>query len=90
MTGIDWTAFLLVLGCALVGAVLTVALYSVGVRLLATPRSGSPVDFDAAQEIGEDDPTARGGRPGSATVGAGVVFGLAALVAAAGVVLIVH
>lgn len=90
MTAIDWPAFLLVLVSALVTALVTVSLFAVGVRLLATPAPGIAVG-DAEGDEGEDDPTTPAStRPRSATTGAVVAFVLAAGVAVVGVVLIVH
>ncbi|WP_375389819.1 hypothetical protein [uncultured Amnibacterium sp.] len=93
MTAIDWPAFALVLLSSLVAAVGSVSLFSVGVRLLATPATPSAVDPDLADvdDDGEDDPIApTGARPRAATAGAAVAIALAALVALGGVVLIIH
>lgn len=93
MTAIDWPAFALVLLSSLAASVATVSLFSLGVRLLATPVSPAAVDPDLADvdDEGEDDPIApTGSRPRAATAGAAAAITLAALVAVAGVVLIVH
>jgi hypothetical protein len=91
MTAIDWPAFALVLLSSLAAAVVTVSLFAVGVRLLATPAPGTVLDGEPeAEDQGEDDPTTQTGRPASATVGAVVVFALATAVALLGVVLIIH
>ncbi|RIX27726.1 hypothetical protein [Amnibacterium setariae] len=90
MTAIDWPAFLLVLVTALVSALVTVSLFAVGVRLLATPAPGIAVG-DADGDDGEDDPTTPAStRPPSATAGAVVAFVVAAAVAVLGVALIIH
>ena len=92
MTAIDWPAFALVLISSLVTAVVAVSLFSVGVRLLATPVSPAAVDPDLADvdDEGEDDPIApTGSRPRAATAGAVIAITLAALVALAGVVVII-
>lgn len=93
MTGISWGAFLMVLLVSLVSAVGAVALFAVGVRLLATPGPGSSSDGaeTGPDDPGEDDPTTpTATRPRIATAGAGIAFLLAAAVAVYGVVLIVR
>jgi hypothetical protein len=95
VTDIAWPTFLLVLAASLVAAVATVALFSVGVRLLATPPRGARpigVALDGADaDAGEDDPaTPAAARPAGATVGAVIAFTLAGIVAVGGVVIIVH
>jgi hypothetical protein len=90
MTAIDWPSFLVVLAAALVSAVVTVALFSVGVRLLAVPgRNVSPAQVDEVD--GEDDPaTPTRSRPTGATVGAVLVFAAGSAVAIGGVAMIVQ
>lgn len=91
MTAIDWPAFGLVLVTSLVSAVVTVALFATGVRLLATPSPDALAGEPEPDDQGEDDPTTpTDARPIAATIGAIVLFVLAAGVAATGVVLIVH
>ncbi|GAB3570129.1 hypothetical protein [Spelaeicoccus albus] len=76
---INWTAFLVVLVTSLIGAGVIVTLFSIGVRLLATP-SQKP---DAARQQAPDEDADESGRvttyarrPPAATVGAYVCFGL--------------
>jgi hypothetical protein len=93
MTAIDWPAFLLVLLVALGSAVITVSLFAVGVRLLATPAPGTGLEGAEPEpdDQGEDDPTTPiAARPVGATIGAIVFFALGAGVALTGVILIVH
>lgn len=85
---IEWLAFLIVFGAALGSAVFVVALYSLGIRFLATPAPG------AAREVGpdrddEDDDIDSLGRPQWATVAAYICFGLSAIAVLIGIYLIV-
>lgn len=80
-------AFLTVFGVALFSAVFVVALYSFGIRFLATPPS-------RAEAVGpdrddEDDDIDEAGRPAWATVAAYICFGLSVVAVLVGIYLIV-
>lgn len=84
---IQWTQFLLVVGTALLSAVVVVGLFATGIRLFATPRDAQPAPGGPRDEEFDDVP--RGSRPTGATVGGVAAFALAGAVAAFGVLLIV-
>lgn len=91
---IDWMAFLIVFGAALGSAVIVVALYSFGIRFLATPApkvrcADGTFEPDGPSRDDEDDDVDDLGRPRWATVLAYVCFVLAGLGALLGVFLIV-
>ena len=76
---IDWIALLTVLVVTMVGALASVGLVALGIRLLATPdrpgQVGEPTDDE------EDDVNTSGGRPRIATIGAIACFiGFAAII----------
>ncbi|GAA2827503.1 hypothetical protein FB468_2668 [Leucobacter komagatae] len=95
MSEINWMAFLTVFGAALFSAVFVVALYSLGIRFLATPPrparrpdgSIEPVGPDRDDE--DDDIDEEAGRPLWATIAANVCFGLSAIAVLVGIYLIV-
>lgn len=91
---IDWLAFLMVFGAALVSAVLVVALYSLGIRFLATPApkvrlADGSYEADGPERDDEDDDVDDLGRPLWATVAANVCFGLSGVAVLVGIYLIV-
>ena len=72
---IDWMAFLIVFVTALVAAVTVVALYSLGIRFLATPppkmrRADGSFEPDGPSRDDEDDDVDDLGRPRWATTAA--------------------
>ncbi|WP_336653146.1 MULTISPECIES: hypothetical protein [unclassified Leucobacter] len=91
---IDWMAFLIVFVAALFSAVFVVALYSLGIRFLATPAprargiDGS-LEPDGPSRDDEDDDVDDAGRPRWATVAANVCFTLSALAVLVGIFLII-
>jgi len=91
---IDWSAFLVVFAAALVSACALVALYSLGLRFLATPppkvaaEDGS-FEPDAPSRDDEDDDVDDLGRPRWATAAAYSCFALSALGALFGIYLII-
>jgi len=91
---IDWVAFLLVFGTALGAACVLVALYSFGIRFLATPppkvvRADGSYEPDAPSRDDEDDDVDTIGRPRWATACAYICFTLAACGVLFGIYLIV-
>ncbi|QBE49441.1 hypothetical protein [Leucobacter triazinivorans] len=91
---IDWMAFLIVFVAALLSAVFVVALYSLGIRFLATPAPPVRLDDgtfapDGPSRDDEDDDVDALGRPRWATVAANVCFALSALAVLIGIFLIV-
>lgn len=91
---IDWAAFAVVFLTSLGSAVFVVALYSLGIRFLATPAPQVPREDGTFEPHGpsrddEDDDVDDAGRPRWATVAANVCFALSVLVVLAGIVLIV-
>lgn len=91
---IEWQAFLIVFGAALASAVFVVALYSLGIRFLATPAPAVPREDGTFEPNGparddEDDDVDAVGRPVWATVAANVCFVLSALAVLVGIYLIV-
>lgn len=91
---IDWFAFLIVFVSSLVSAAVVVALYSLGIRFLATPPPkvrGEDGNFepDGPSRDDEDDDVDDLGRPGWATVAAYACFGLSAACVLVGIYLIV-
>ncbi|MGN6742398.1 MAG: hypothetical protein ACTHJL_03770 [Amnibacterium sp.] len=84
---INWLAFLTVFVSSVVVACAVVALFATAIRLLATPPHGAPAAGAARDE--EMDDVEGPSRPLGATVGAVVLFVVAALVALYGIYLIV-
>ena len=85
---IDWLALLTVLGVSIAGALASVGLVAVGIRLLATPPTGGAPGGGAARDAEDDEATAAG-RPVAATIGAYACFAGFALVVLFGIYLIV-
>ncbi|MGJ0204975.1 hypothetical protein [Leucobacter sp. gxy201] len=91
---IDWLAFVLVFAAALFAAVFVVALYSLGIRFLATPappvpRADGTYEPNGPSRDEEDDDVDDLGRPRWATVAANICFGLSVLVVLVGIFLII-
>lgn len=91
---IEWTAFLIVFVSALGAAVFVVALYSLGIRFLATPaprmrRDDGTFEPDGPARDDENDDVEEVGRPLWATVAANVCFGLSGIAVLVGIYLIV-
>lgn len=91
---IDWLAFLTVFATALVSACVLVALYSLGIRFLATPapklvREDGTTEPDAPSRDDEDDDVDDLGRPRWATVAAYTCFALSIAGVMFGILLIV-
>lgn len=91
---IDWVAFLIVFVSSLVAACVVVALYSLGIRFLATPpprlrRADGSFEPDGPSRDDEDDDVDDLGRPRWATVLAYACFALSAGCVLAGIYLIV-
>ncbi|QAB16858.1 hypothetical protein Leucomu_01920 [Leucobacter muris] len=91
---IDWMAFLIVFASALLAAVFVVALYSLGIRFLATPAPRAPradgsFEPDGPSRDDEDDDVDDLGRPRWATVAANACFALSALAVLVGIFLII-
>lgn len=91
---IEWMAFLTVFLAALVSAVFVVALYSLGIRFLATPAPPVQLEDGTYEPNGperddEDDDIDGVGRPRWATVAANVCFVLSGAVVLVGIYLIV-
>ncbi|QIK64879.1 hypothetical protein G7068_13035 [Leucobacter viscericola] len=88
---IDWGAFLVVFGAALFSAVFVVALYSLGIRFLATPArpvEGS-LESNGPSRDDEDDDVDDLGRPRWATVAAYTCFTFSVIAVLVGIYLIV-
>ncbi len=91
---IDWLSFLIVFAASLISAVFVVALYSLGIRFLATPapkivRADGSFEPDGPARDDEDDDVDEIGRPRWATVAAYGCFALSALMVLVGIYLIV-
>lgn len=91
---IDWMAFLIVFVAALVSAGIVVALYSLGIRFLATPQppgrlNDGSIEANGPSRDDEDDDVADVDHPRWASIAAYTCFGLSALCALVGVFLIV-
>lgn len=91
---IDWMAFLIVFVASILSACVVVALYSLGIRFLATPppkvlREDGSFEPDGPSRDDEDDDVDDLGRPRWATVSAYVCFALSAGCVIAGIYLIV-
>lgn len=90
---IDWAAFLTVFVTALIGAAVSVALYSLGIRFLATPppkiRNGDgSYEPDQPSRDDEDDDVDALGRPRWATIAAYTCFALSGATVILGILLI--
>lgn len=88
---IDWAAFLIVFVAALFSAVFVVALYSLGIRFLATPARAvaGNTETNGPSRDDEDDDIDDLGRPRWATVAAYICFGFSVLAVLVGIYLIV-
>ncbi|MFA5606854.1 MAG: hypothetical protein WDA07_06660 [Leucobacter sp.] len=91
---IDWMAFVIVFAASLFAAVFVVALYSLGIRFLATPappvrREDGTFEPNGPSRDDEDDDVDAVGRPRWATVAANICFILSASVVLVGILLIV-
>lgn len=91
---IDWFSFVLVFGAAIFAAVFVVALYSLGIRFLATPapsarRPDGTIEPSGPSRDEEDDDVDDLGRPRWATVAANICFGLSVAAVLVGVFLII-
>ena len=91
---VEWVAFLLVFASALFASVFAVALYSLGIRFLATPAPPARRPDGSIEPLGpsrddEDDDVEHAGRPRWATIAANICFGLSILAVLGGIYLIV-
>lgn len=91
---VEWVAFLIVFASALVASVFVVALYSLGIRFLATPAPPVRGTDGNLEPIGpsrddEDDDVEHAGRPRWATIAANICFGLSIISVLVGIYLIV-
>lgn len=91
---IEWIAFLQVFLASLFSAVVVVALYSFGIRFLATPapkvrREDGTFEPDGPSRDDEDDDVDDLGRPLWASILAYLCFGLSAICVLVGIYLIV-
>lgn len=87
-------AFLIVFGTALGSSAVVVALYSLGIRFLATPppkvrRADGSFEPDGPSRDDEDDDVDDLGRPRWATTAANICFGLSIVCVLVGIYLIV-
>ena len=91
---IDWVAFLIVVATALAASAVVVALYSLGIRFLATPapkvrQADGSFEPDGPSRDDEDDDVDDLGRPLWATIAANICFGLSVICVLIGIYLIV-
>ncbi len=91
---IEWLAFVIVFVTSLFAACLVVALYSLGIRFLATPppklrRADGSFEPDGPDRDDEDDDVDDLDRPRWATIAANVCFGLSICCVLVGIYLIV-
>ena len=91
---IEWLSFLVVFGAALFSAVFVVALFSFGIRFLATParpvrRADGTFEPNGPSRDDEDDDVDAVGRPLWATIGANVCFALSGIAVLVGIFLII-
>ena len=91
---IDWVAFLIVFATALAASAVVVALYSLGIRFLATPapkvrQADGSFGPDGPSRDDEDDDVDDLGRPLWATIAANICFGLSVICVLIGIYLIV-
>lgn len=92
---IDWMAFVVVFLTSLLAAAAVVALFSFGIRFLATPappvrREDGTFEPNGPSRDDENDDIEETGRPGWATAAAYFCFGLSGLVVLFGIYLIVN
>ena len=91
---IIWMAFLIVFATALAASAVVVALYSLGIRFLATPapkvrQADGSFEPDGPSRDDEDDDVDDLGRPLWATIAANICFGLSVICVLIGIYLIV-
>ena len=91
---INWMAFLIVFATALAASAVVVALYSLGIRFLATPapkvrQADGSFEPDGPSRDDEDDDVDDLGRPLWATTAANICFGLSVICVLIGIYLIV-
>ena len=91
---IDWLSFVIVFVASLGAAVFVVALYSLGIRFLATPapavrRADGTFEPNGPSRDDEDDDVDDIGRPAWATVAANICFGLSVVAVLVGIFLII-
>lgn len=91
---INWMAFLIVFATALAASAVVVALYSLGIRFLATPapkvrQADGSFEPDGPSRDDEDDDVDDLGRPLWATIAANICFGLSVICVLIGIYLIV-
>ena len=91
---IDWIAFVLVFAAALLSAVFVVAVYSLGIRFLATPApllrgSDGGLESQGPARDDDNDDVDDVGRPRWATFAANVCFVLSGTAVLVGIYLIV-
>ena len=91
---IDWVAFLIVFATALAASAVVVALYSLGIRFLATPapkvrQADGSFEPDGPSRDDEDDDVDDLGRPLWATIAANICFGRRVICVLIGIYLIV-
>ena len=91
---INWMAFLIVFATALPASAVVVALYSLGIRFLATPapkvrQADGSFEPDGPSRDDEDDDVDDLGRPLWATIAANICFGLSVICVLIGIYLIV-
>lgn len=91
---IDWMAFLAVFASSLFAAVFVVALYSLGIRFLATPAPPARLPDGSFEPNGpdrddENDDVDDAGRPRWATIAANTCFVLSGAAVLVGIYLIV-
>lgn len=84
---IDWVSFVIVFAVSLVGASAVVALYSLGIRFLATPARTTGPKGPARDD--ENDDVDDADRPLWATVAANICFALSIIAVIVGIYLIV-
>lgn len=95
MSDINWMAFVTVFGTALFASVFVVALYSLGIRFLATPPRPARLPDGTLEPVGpdrddeDDDIDEEEGRPLWATIAAKTCFGASIVAVLFGIYLIV-
>lgn len=95
MSDINWMAFVTVFATSLFAAVFVVALYSFGIRFLATPPrparrpDGTLVPIGPDRDDEDDDIDEEAGRPRWATIAAYLCFALCIVSVLVGIYLIV-
>ena len=91
---INWMAYHIVFATALAASAVVVALYSLGIRFLATPapkvrQADGSFEPDGPSRDDEDDDVDDLGRPLWATIAANICFGLSVICVLIGIYLIV-